>query len=89
MCTVKSIIVFVCFGTYVSEVRSLMTISLVLCAYTCKCRIFWCHLQAMARDPKNYYQETPKQIRRKILTFKSIPEQYQQYLDSTTSAMQT
>ena len=38
--------------------------------------------QAMARDEKNYYQDTPKQIRRKILTFKSIPEQYNAYLSS-------
>jgi len=38
--------------------------------------------KAMARDDKNYYQDTPKQIRRKILTFKSIPEQYREYLNS-------
>ena len=34
----------------------------------------------MARDDKNYYQDTPKQIRKKIMTFKSIPEQYKAYL---------
>jgi len=38
--------------------------------------------KAMARDVKNYYQDTPKQIRKKILTFKSIPEQYNKYLKS-------
>ncbi|XP_967613.3 nucleolar protein 16 [Tribolium castaneum] len=36
--------------------------------------------KAMARDKKNYYQETWKQIRAKIKRFKSIPEQYQVYL---------
>jgi ubiquinone biosynthesis protein COQ9 len=41
-----------------------------------------CILQAMARDPKNYYQETWKQIRNKIKKFKNIPEQYSKYLES-------
>lgn len=36
--------------------------------------------KAMARDKKNYYQETWKQIRAKIKLFKSIPEQYEVYL---------
>jgi hypothetical protein len=36
----------------------------------------------MARDPKNYYQETWKQIRNKIKKLKNIPEQYGQYLES-------
>ncbi len=36
--------------------------------------------QAMAKDPKNHYQETPKQIRQKILKFISIPEQFAVYV---------
>ncbi|XP_017303721.1 nucleolar protein 16-like isoform X2 [Diaphorina citri] len=50
--------------------------------------------KAMAKDPKNYYQETWKQIRAKIKTFKGIPEQYNEYLKrkglepTTTSAME-
>ncbi|PSN50493.1 hypothetical protein C0J52_10725 [Blattella germanica] len=38
--------------------------------------------KAMARDTKNYYQDTWKQIRAKINRFKSIPEQYDEYLKS-------
>ena len=34
----------------------------------------------MARDKRNYYQDTPKQIRKKILTFQKIPELYDAYL---------
>jgi hypothetical protein len=34
----------------------------------------------MAKDPKNHYQETPKQIRQKILKFISIPEQFAVYV---------
>ncbi|XP_030759744.1 nucleolar protein 16 [Sitophilus oryzae] len=36
--------------------------------------------KAMARDRKNYYQETWKQLRQKIRTFKKIPVQYNKYL---------
>ncbi|KAH9368238.1 nucleolar protein 16-like [Haemaphysalis longicornis] len=35
---------------------------------------------AMAKDRKNYFQETPAQIRQKINTFKKIPEQWNAYL---------
>jgi len=41
--------------------------------------------KAMARDERNYYQDTPKQIRRKVLTFKSIPNQYSLYLQQKES----
>ncbi|XP_035215020.1 uncharacterized protein LOC118188639 [Stegodyphus dumicola] len=34
----------------------------------------------MAKDPKNHYQDTPAQIRKKILKFKSIPCQWNGYL---------
>lgn len=36
--------------------------------------------KSMARDNKNHYQETWKQLRAKIKQFKSIPEQYLEYL---------
>lgn len=35
----------------------------------------------MARDPRNYYQKTPKQIKGTILTFKRLPETYNAYLE--------
>jgi hypothetical protein len=38
--------------------------------------------KAMAKDPKNYYQETWKQIRNKMKKFKNVPEQYGKYLES-------
>uniref|UniRef100_A0A0B7A1E4 Nucleolar protein 16 n=1 Tax=Arion vulgaris TaxID=1028688 RepID=A0A0B7A1E4_9EUPU len=38
--------------------------------------------KAMAQDERNYYQETPKQIQRKINRFKSIPEVYNIYAEA-------
>lgn len=38
--------------------------------------------KAMARDRKNHYQDTPKQIKKRIMTFKNIPSQYNAYLKS-------
>ena len=35
--------------------------------------------QSMARDPKNIWQETPKQIRQKVLKFITIHEQFAVY----------
>ena len=40
------------------------------------------NFKAMARDKRNYNQETWKQLRAKIKTFKSIREQYTKYLGS-------
>lgn len=34
---------------------------------------------AMAKDERNYYQDTPKQIKRKINRLKSIPKMYEMY----------
>lgn len=39
--------------------------------------------QAMARDEKNYYQDTPKQIKRKINEYKRVcPEEYEAFVAS-------
>lgn len=39
--------------------------------------------QAMARDEKNYYQDTPKQIRNKINVYKRFyPAEWQTFVDS-------
>lgn len=38
--------------------------------------------KAMTRDKRNHAQATWKQLRRKINVFKSIPEQYNEYLNS-------
>ncbi|KAL1517755.1 hypothetical protein ABEB36_001481 [Hypothenemus hampei] len=39
--------------------------------------------KAMAKDSKNYYQETWKQLRQKVRTFRKIPAQYSKYLEET------
>lgn len=40
-------------------------------------------LQAMARDEKNYYQDTPKQIKRKIGEYKRChPQHYEAFVSS-------
>ena len=42
--------------------------------------LYFCFFfKAMAKDPKNHYQETPKQIRQKVLKFINIPEQFAPY----------
>ncbi|KAH9513336.1 Nucleolar protein 16 [Bulinus truncatus] len=38
--------------------------------------------KGMARDERNYFQETPKQLQRKINRFKSIPEMYRIYAEA-------
>jgi len=35
----------------------------------------------MARDHKNYYQDTPAQIKRRINIFKTMKTQYEKYLN--------
>ncbi|XP_070540666.1 nucleolar protein 16-like [Ptychodera flava] len=50
--------------------------------------------KAMAMDERNYYQDTPKQIRQRINKFKSLPDQYNKYLaeknaGKTTDTMDT
>lgn len=42
--------------------------------------------EAMARDNKNIYQETPRQIRNKIRTFQKIPSQWNAYLASRSES---
>lgn len=42
--------------------------------------------KAMAKDKRNHYQLTPKQIRNKIRSFKRSKTQYQPYLDSKQNA---
>ncbi|XP_052706912.1 nucleolar protein 16-like [Crassostrea angulata] len=43
--------------------------------------------KAMARDKRNHFQDTPKQIKKKIKTFMNIPEQYNAYIASKTSIL--
>lgn len=45
--------------------------------------VFWYPWQAMARDEKNYYQDTPKQIKRKIDEYKRFhSEHYSTFMES-------
>ncbi len=46
--------------------------------------------QAMARDEKNYYQDTPKQIKRKVELYKRChPEEYAAFIASLQSQKST
>ncbi|XP_070839495.1 nucleolar protein 16 [Chaetodon trifascialis] len=46
--------------------------------------------KAMARDEKNYYQDTPKQIKRKINEYKRChPEHYDAFISSLDAPQQT
>jgi hypothetical protein len=41
----------------------------------------------MCRDHKNYYQDTPAQLKRRINTFKSMKEVYGKYLNDKASGV--
>ncbi|RXN02504.1 nucleolar 16 [Labeo rohita] len=46
--------------------------------------------KAMARDEKNYYQDTPKQIKRKVELYKRChPEEYAAFIASLKSQKST
>ncbi|KYM99575.1 Nucleolar protein 16, partial [Cyphomyrmex costatus] len=44
--------------------------------------------EAMSRDKKNHYQLTWKQIRAKIKMFKGIPEQYNTFVQSSSTQLE-
>ncbi|GJQ70795.1 hypothetical protein Trydic_g723 [Trypoxylus dichotomus] len=46
---------------------------------------YGCDYKAMTRDKRNYNQETWKQLRAKIKRFKSIPEQYTEFVKNKNS----
>lgn len=49
----------------------------------CSSEVFSALSQEMARDEKNYYQDTPKQIKRKIGVYKNFyPEEYKDFVAS-------
>ena len=41
----------------------------------------------MARDHKNYYQDTPAQIKRRINIFKTMKTQYEKYMTEKKSGV--
>ncbi|CAI9717750.1 Hypothetical predicted protein [Octopus vulgaris] len=45
--------------------------------------------EKMARDYRNYYQDTPNQIKKKINKFKNMEKQYKKYLASRNSEKAT
>ena len=46
-------------------------------------------MQAMSKDKKNYYQLTWKQIRAKIKMFKGIPEQYNKFIENSSTQLES
>lgn len=41
----------------------------------------------MAKDHKNYYQDTPAQLKKRINIFKTMKTQYDQYLNDKQSGV--
>lgn len=54
-----------------------------VCSWGCSSYLPSALSQEMARDEKNYYQDTPKQIKRKINVYKNFyPEEYKNFIAS-------